>query len=42
MYTKIILLLTILAYSIIVGQSYMYIVALKNVQTEMGGGSYIR
>jgi hypothetical protein len=42
METKIILLLTILAYSIIVGQSYMYIVALKKVQTDMGGGSYVQ
>ncbi len=42
MQTKIILLLTILAYSVIVGQSYMYIVALKNVQTDMGGGSYVQ
>jgi hypothetical protein len=42
MQTKIILLLTILAYSVIVGQSYMYIVALKKVQTDLGGGSYIQ
>jgi hypothetical protein len=42
MQTKIILLLTILAYSVIVGQFYMYIVALKNVQTDMCGGSYIQ
>jgi uncharacterized membrane protein len=42
METKIILLLTIIAYSIIAGQPYMYIVALKNVQTDMGGGSYIQ
>jgi hypothetical protein len=42
MQTKIILLLTILAYSVIVAQSYMYIVALKNVQIGMGGGSYIQ
>jgi hypothetical protein len=42
MQTKIILLLTILAYGVIVGQSYMYIVALKKVQTDMGGGSYIQ
>jgi hypothetical protein len=40
--TKIILLLTVLAYSVIVAQSYMYIVALKNVQTVMSGGSYIQ
>jgi hypothetical protein len=42
MYTKIILLLTIVAYSVIVAQSYMYIVALKNVQMSMGGGSYVQ
>jgi hypothetical protein len=42
MYTKIILLLTIVAYSVIVAQTYMYIVALKNVQMSMGGGSYIQ
>ncbi len=42
MQTKIILLLSILAYSVIVGQSYMYIVALKNVQSDMGGGSYVQ
>jgi hypothetical protein len=42
METKIILLLTILAYSVIVAQPYMYIVALKKVQADMGGGSYIQ
>lgn len=42
MQTKIILLLTILSYSIIVGQSYMYMVALKNVQKDMGASSYIQ
>jgi hypothetical protein len=41
MYTKIILLLTVLAYSVIVGQSYMYIIALKNVQNSMLAGSYM-
>jgi hypothetical protein len=41
MYTKIILLFTVLAYSVIVGQSYMYIIALKNVQNSMQAGSYI-
>jgi hypothetical protein len=41
MYTKLILLLTILAYSSVVAQSYMYIVALKNVQNDMQTGSYI-
>ena len=42
MQTKIILLLSIIAYSVIVGQSYMYIVALKNVQTDMSAGSFIQ
>jgi hypothetical protein len=42
MQTKIILLLTIMAYIVIVAQSYMYIVALNNVQTDMDGGSYIQ
>ncbi len=41
MYTKIILLLTMLAYSVIVAQSYMYIVALKNVQYSMQAENYI-
>lgn len=41
MYKKIILLLTILAYSVIVAQSFMYIVALKNVQQGMQAESYI-
>jgi hypothetical protein len=41
MQTKIILLLTILTYSVIVGQSYMYIIALKNVQKSMNAPSYI-
>ncbi len=41
MYTKPILLLTILAYSVIVAQSYMYIIALKNVQHSMQAASYI-
>lgn len=41
MLSKIILLLAILAYSIIVAQSFMYIVALKNVQKTMAAGSYI-
>jgi hypothetical protein len=42
MQTKVVLFPTILAYSVIVAQSYMYFVALKNVQTDVGGGSYIR
>jgi hypothetical protein len=41
MYTKLMLLLTVLAYSIIVAQSYMYMVALKNVQQVMQAASYI-
>lgn len=41
MYTKIILLFTMLAYSVIVAQSYMYIIALKNVQHCMQAESYI-
>ncbi|HMK03988.1 MAG TPA: hypothetical protein VK489_07355 [Ferruginibacter sp.] len=41
MQTKILLLLTLVAYSIIVGQSYMYIIVLKNVQNSMQAGSYI-
>jgi hypothetical protein len=41
MYTKLILLLTMLAYSVIVAQSYMYIIAMKNVQHCMQAESYI-
>jgi len=41
MQTRILLLLTLLSYSIIVGQSYMYIIALKNVQNSMQANSYI-
>ena len=41
MQTKSLLLLTLLAYSIIVGQSYMYIIALKNVQNSMQANSWI-
>jgi len=37
---KIILLSTLLAYSIIVSQSFMYILALKNVQLNLEGSSY--
>jgi hypothetical protein len=40
MTTKIILLITLLAYSIIVSQSFMYILALKNVQLNLGANSY--
>lgn len=41
MFTKIILLLAILAYSVIAAQSFMYLVALKNVQHGMQAASYI-
>jgi hypothetical protein len=41
MQTKIILFLTILSYSVIVAQSYTYIIALKNVQKSMNAPSYI-
>ena len=40
-YTKLVLFLTLIAYSIIVAQSFMYIIALKDVQNRMGAGSYI-
>ncbi len=40
MTTKIILVLTLLAYSIIVSQSFMYMLALKNVQLNLEVGSY--
>jgi hypothetical protein len=40
MTTKIILLLTLLAYSIIVSQSFMYILALKDVQLNLDANSY--
>lgn len=33
--------LNILVYSVIVGQSFMYIIALRNVQESMGAASYI-
>ncbi|MGG9964192.1 hypothetical protein [Ferruginibacter sp. SUN106] len=38
---KIILLITILSYSAIVAQSFMYIIALKKVQYKMQAASYI-
>lgn len=41
MQTKIIMLLTLIAYSIIVGQSFMYIIALKNAQLGMQATTYI-
>jgi hypothetical protein len=41
LFTKLVLFLTLFAYTLIVGQSFMYIIALKNVQTSMSAGSYI-
>ncbi len=41
MTTKIILLSTLLAYSIIVSQSFMYILALKHAQLNLEAGPYI-
>ncbi len=41
MTNKIILLITLLAYSIIVSQSFMYILALKNVQLSLEAKLYI-
>jgi hypothetical protein len=41
MQTKIILLSAILSYSCVVSQSFMYIIALKNVQNSMNASSYI-
>lgn len=41
MTNKIILLFTLLAYSIIVSQSYMYLLALKHVQLNLDANSYI-
>jgi hypothetical protein len=40
MTTKILLLSTLLAYSIIVSQSFMYILALKDVQLNLEAGPY--
>lgn len=40
MATKITLLVTVLAYSFIISQSFMYILALKNVQLHLDGRSY--
>ncbi len=40
MLTKIILLSTIFAYAIIVSQSFMYILALKDVQLNLGANAY--
>ncbi|MGF2414159.1 hypothetical protein [Ferruginibacter sp.] len=41
MINKIILLITLLAYSFIVSQSFMYILALKNVQLNLAANPYI-
>jgi hypothetical protein len=41
MATKIILVFTLLAYSMIVSQSFMYILALKNVQLNLDANAYI-
>jgi|SRR6218665_242332 len=38
---KIILFITILSYSLVVSQSFMYILALKNTQLALGGSSYV-
>ncbi len=40
MTNKIILFITLIAYSIIVSQSFMYILSLKNVQINLGASSY--
>ena len=40
MIIKLVLLLTLLSYSIIVSQSFMYILALKDVQMNLAAGSY--
>ena len=42
MTNKVLLLLTLLAYSIIVSQSYMYMLALKHVQLHLDAISYIQ
>lgn len=41
MTNKIILLITIVAYAMLVSQSFMYILALKNVQLNLEANSYI-
>lgn len=38
---KILLFLNLVIYSVIVGQSFMYIIAMRNVQESMGAASYI-
>jgi hypothetical protein len=40
MTNKIILFLTLLSYSVIISQSFMYMLSLKNTQLALGGGSY--
>ncbi len=37
---KIILILTIVVYSVVVSQSFMYMLSLKNTQMALGGSSY--
>ncbi len=41
MITKIILFFTIILYSIVVSQSFMYILALEDVQLKVGAGTYV-
>ena len=41
MLNKLLLLVTLLVYSVIVSQSYMYIIALKNAQINMQPNTYI-
>ena len=38
---KILIFLNLLGYSVIVSQSFMYMIALRNVQESMGAASYI-
>lgn len=38
---KILILLNLIIYSVIVSQSFMYMIALRNVQENMGAASYI-
>lgn len=40
MTTKIVLLITLLAYSVIASQSFMYIISLKMVQVNLDAGAY--
>jgi hypothetical protein len=41
-YHKILLFFTLIAYSAIISQSFMYVIALKHVQTSMPAGPYIQ